>query len=78
MNPGDLLGSGTISGSTPDSYGSFIELSWNATKPIKVNATGEDRTFLEDGDTINLKGFCQGNGYRVGFGPCVGTILPAK
>lgn len=78
MNPGDLLGSGTISGPTPDSYGSLIELTWNATKPISFEASGEQRTFLEDGDTINLKGFCQGNGYRVGFGPCIGTILPAK
>lgn len=77
MRPGDLLGSGTISGPTADSYGSLIEITWNATKPLKMT-TGEDRSFLEDGDTINLKGFCQGNGYRIGFGPCSGTILPAK
>jgi fumarylacetoacetase len=61
---------------TADSYGSLIELSWNATKPIQL-PTGETRTFLEDGDTLNLKGYCQGEGYRVGFGQCVGKILPA-
>lgn len=76
MQPGDLLGSGTISGPTPDSYGSLIELSTNGTKPIDIG-NGATRTFIEDGDTINIVGFCQGEGYRVGFGPCAGKILPA-
>lgn len=76
MNPGDLLGSGTISGPSDDSFGSLIELSWNATKPIQM-ANGQTRTFIEDGDAISIVGHCQGQGYRVGFGPCIGKVLPA-
>jgi fumarylacetoacetase len=76
LNPGDLLGSGTISGPDPDSYGSLIELSVNGTKPIALN-NGASRTFIEDGDSIALIGYCQGSGFRIGFGPCVGKILPA-
>lgn len=76
LNPGDLLGSGTISGPDADSYGSLIELSTNGTKPIALQ-NGQTRTFIEDGDSINLVGYCQGNGFRIGFGPCNGKILPA-
>ena len=76
MRPGDLLGSGTISGPTPDSYGSLLELTWNGRDPIQLDGGGE-RTFIVDGDTLTLHGFCQGDGYRVGFGDCAGTILPA-
>ncbi|CAK4082312.1 unnamed protein product [Aphanomyces euteiches] len=76
MNPGDLLGSGTISGQAEDSYGSMLELSWQGSKDIHI-ANGETRKFLKDGDTINIRGFCQGNGVRIGFGDCVGKILPA-
>jgi fumarylacetoacetase len=76
MRPGDLLASGTISGSTPDSYGSMLELSWRGTKPIPL-PDGTERKFLQDGDTLTLTGYCQGEGFRVGFGECVGTILPA-
>ncbi|KAG9403017.1 hypothetical protein AC1031_006556 [Aphanomyces cochlioides] len=76
MNPGDLLGSGTISGQAEDSYGSMLELSWQGSKDIPI-ANGETRKFLKDGDTINIRGFCQGNGVRIGFGDCVGKILPA-
>ncbi|KAF0694356.1 Aste57867_14767 [Aphanomyces stellatus] len=76
MNPGDLLGSGTISGVAEDSFGSMLELSWQGTKEIPI-ANGETRKFLKDGDTINIRGFCQGNGYRIGFGDCAGKILPA-
>lgn len=73
---GDLLGSGTISSPSPDGYGSMLELSWRGTKPIDVG-NNHSRTFLEDGDTVTLTGFCQGDGYRVGFGEATGTILPA-
>jgi len=77
VNPGDLLGSGTISGPTPDSYGSMLELSWRGTKPLDLGA-GATRRFLEDGDEVILSGYCQGEGYRVGFGHASGKVLPAK
>ena len=76
MNVGDLLGSGTISGPTKPERGSLLELSWGGKEPITLD-TGETRSFLEDGDTLTLAGHAQGNGYRVGFGTCAGTILPA-
>uniref|UniRef100_A0A7S4JLR3 Fumarylacetoacetase n=1 Tax=Paramoeba aestuarina TaxID=180227 RepID=A0A7S4JLR3_9EUKA len=75
MQPGDLLGSGTISGPTEDSYGSMLEISWKGTKEKELD-NGEKRKFLANGDTVSLKGYCQGDGYRVGFGPCVGKVLP--
>ena len=74
--PGDLMGSGTISGPTPDSFGSFLELTWNGKNPLALS-DGSKRAFLQDGDTLILSGWAQGDGYRVGFGNCVGTILPA-
>ncbi|MEC5407132.1 fumarylacetoacetase [Paraburkholderia sp. MPAMCS5] len=80
---GDLLGSGTISGpkseSTDDkigTFGSLLELTWNGQSPLKLD-NGETRGFIEDGDELTLVGWCQGDGYRVGFGSCVGAILPA-
>lgn len=73
---GDLLGSGTISGPTEDSYGSLLELTWNGKRPV-VLKEGGTRSFIEDGDELTLAGWCQGDGYRVGFGTCAGTILPA-
>lgn len=126
MSPGDLLGSGTISGQvrltvltqpsllsfsalchchacgnrltlcsplysrarkpispcsvlhaqTPDSYGSMIELSWGGKKEVDLG-NGNVRKFLKDGDTVIMKGHCQGDGFRVGFGECVGKLLPA-
>lgn len=76
LRPGDLLASGTISGPTADSYGSLLELTWRGTKPITL-PSGETRAFLEDGDTLTLTGWCQGEGYRVGFGAVSGQILPA-
>jgi fumarylacetoacetase len=75
MQPGDLLGSGTISGPGDESMGSMLELSWNGSREIKL-AEGT-RKFLEDGDTVSMSGFAQGDGYRIGFGPCVGALLPA-
>lgn len=76
MNTGDLLGSGTISGPAKVSRGSLLELSWGGTEPISLE-TGETRRFIEDGDTLTLSGHAQGQGYRIGFGSCVGQILPA-
>jgi fumarylacetoacetase len=76
MNVGDLLGSGTISGPEKSQRGSLLEISWNGTEPIEL-AGGVRRTFLEDGDSLVMRGWCQGEGYRVGFGEVEGTILPA-
>jgi fumarylacetoacetase len=73
---GDLMGSGTISGPTEDSFGSLLELTWNGKNPLPLKGGGT-RTFIEDGDELTLAGWCQGDGYRVGFGLCVGEILPA-
>ncbi|WP_019956087.1 fumarylacetoacetase [Yoonia vestfoldensis] len=75
MRTGDLLGSGTISGPDPSSYGSLLEMTWGGENPLDL--AGETRTFIEDGDTLTLKGHAQGDGYRIGFGACTGTILPA-
>lgn len=76
MRVGDLLGSGTISGPTKESRGSLLELSWGGKEPLTLD-TGETRSFLEDGDTLTLRGAAIGDGYRVGFGDCSGTIAPA-
>ena len=75
-NVGDLMGSGTISGPTRDSLGSLLELTWNGKTPLPL-ADGQTRSFIEDGDELILKGWCQGDGYRVGFGNCTGKVLPA-
>lgn len=76
LNVGDLLGSGTISGTDKGSYGSLLELCWGGKEPIKLSS-GEERTFLVDGDTLTLQGYCKGNGYTVGFGDCSGKVFPA-
>jgi fumarylacetoacetase len=76
MRSGDLCGTGTISGPTQDSYGSMLELTWRGEKPL-VFPNGESQKYLHDGDTVVMKGHCQGDGYRVGFGEVKGTILPA-
>jgi fumarylacetoacetase len=76
MNVGDLLGSGTISGPDRHERGSLLEISWNGTEPIELPG-GIKRTFLEDGDSLIMRGWCQGDGYRVGFGEVEGTIVPA-
>jgi fumarylacetoacetase len=76
MRPGDLLASGTISGPTPCSYGSMLELAWRGERPITL-PNGETRRFLEDGDRVTLTGYCQGDGYRVGFGEVTAALLPA-
>jgi fumarylacetoacetase len=72
---GDLYASGTISGPLEGSFGSLLELTWKGSKPIELGP--EERTFLEDGDTLTMSGYCQGDGFRVGFGSVAGTILPA-
>src|SRR5438445_2556 len=77
MNVGDLLGSGTISGPGQDQRVSLLEISWNGTEPIEL-AAGIKRSFLEDGDSLVMRGWCQGDGFRVGFGEVEGTIIPAK
>jgi fumarylacetoacetase len=74
MRPGDLLATGTISGPTPDSYGSLLELSWRGTRPLTL-PNGETRTYLADGDRLMLTGWAQGDGYRVGFGQVSGQIV---
>jgi fumarylacetoacetase len=76
MNAGDLLGSGTISGPTKESRGSLLELSWGGKEPLALD-TGEERSFIADGDTLTLKGAAKGKGYTIGFGDCTGTVLPA-
>jgi fumarylacetoacetase len=77
MRTGDLLASGTISGPDKDSYGSLLELTWRGTEPIRL-PNGEERKFLQDNDELTLTGWCQGDGFRVGFGDVSGKILPAK
>ncbi|CAG2135502.1 fumarylacetoacetase [Cupriavidus plantarum] len=74
---GDLMGSGTISGTTPDAFGSLLETTRNGAEPLTL-ADGTRRGFLEDGDEVAMTGWCQGDGYRVGFGEVVGRILPAR
>nr|WP_289056121.1 fumarylacetoacetase [uncultured Psychrobacter sp.] len=73
---GDMMGSGTISGPTPDAYGSMLEIAWNATKPVTLPG-GETRSFIEDGDTVIMKGYSEKDGVRVGFGEVRGKVLPA-
>jgi fumarylacetoacetase len=77
VNAGDLMASGTISGDTPDSYGSLLELTWKGTKPLKLH-DGTERKFLNDGDTLVMRGHCEKNGVRIGFGEVRGEVLPAK
>lgn len=77
VRTGDLMASGTISGPTPDSYGSMLELSWAGQKPLTL-PDGSQRKFIQDGDRITMTGWCQGDGYRVGFGEVTGRILPAR
>lgn len=74
---GDLMGSGTISGPTPDSYGSMLELAWKGTKPLKMK-DGSERKFILDNDTVIMRGFSEKNGIRIGFGEVSTKVLPAK
>ncbi len=74
LRPGDLLASGTVSGPTPGSFGSLLETTERGARPLQL-ASGEERGFLVDGDTVALRGTCEGPHYRVGFGACRGTIV---
>jgi len=76
VKSGDMMGSGTISGPTPDSYGSMLELSWKGEKPIHLN-DGTKRKFINDNDTVTFRGYCQNKHVRIGFGECSTKILPA-
>lgn len=76
INVGDMYASGTISGPTPDSYGSMLELSWKGTRPITM-PDGTERKFLLDGDTVIMRGFAEKDGIRIGFGEVKAEILPA-
>jgi fumarylacetoacetase len=71
------MASGTISGPGPDSFGSLLELTWRGTKPLKLQ-DGSERKFLEDGDTVVIRGHCERNGLRIGFGEVGGEVLPAQ
>ncbi len=74
LRPGDLLASGTISGPTPDSYGCLLELTWRGTKPLTL-ADGQLRRFLENGDRVTMTAWCQGEGFRLGFGEVTGVVV---
>jgi fumarylacetoacetase len=74
---GDMMASGTISGPHEGSYGSMLEIAWKGTKPVTL-ADGSSRKFIDDGDTVVMRGFAEKNAVRVGFGECSGTILPVE
>jgi fumarylacetoacetase len=77
LRPGDLLGSGTVSGASRDARGCLLELTWRGTEPLRL-PNGEERRFLEDGDEVTLRGWCERDGFaRIGFGDCTGIVLPA-
>jgi len=78
VRTGDLMGSGTISGPTPESYGSLSEITWGGSKTFTIQETKEERKYLQDGDSLILTGFCQGKDYRIGFGECKGKLLPSN
>ncbi|WP_026565304.1 fumarylacetoacetase [Bacillus sp. UNC41MFS5] len=76
IRPGDMQASGTISGPNREERGSLLELSWRGSQPVQLNGGGE-RSWIEDGDTLTISGWCQGDGYRIGFGEVTGQLLPA-
>lgn len=76
IDVGDLLATGTISGETPDSFGSMLELSWKGERPLVMEETGETRSWLEDGDTVSMRAYGQADGYRVGLGTLTAKIVP--
>lgn len=77
FNAGDLCGTGTISGPEVGAYGSMLEICWKGTKPLKM-PDGSERKFIKDGDNVILRGYSQGNGFRVGFGSCEGVVVAAN
>ena len=74
LQPGDLLASGTISGPAENGRGSMLELTWRGANPLQL-PNGETRKWLEDGDRLTISGWCEGEGYRVGFGEVTGRIV---
>lgn len=77
LSVGDLVASGTISGPEPGERGSLLEITWGGRDPITLADGSGTRTFLQDGDELRMSGWCQGDGYRIGFGEVTGRILPA-
>ncbi|WP_415377022.1 fumarylacetoacetase [Patiriisocius sp. Uisw_017] len=77
VRSGDMMGSGTISGPTKDSYGSMLELTWKGQNPLKLK-DGTERKFINDGDTVKMRAHCEKDGLRIGFGDCDGKVLPAN
>lgn len=77
VNVGDMMGSGTISGKDENSYGSMLEISWAGSKPVQMN-DGSTRAFINDHDTVTMRGFAEKDGVRVGFGKVETKVLPAK
>ena len=75
INSGDMMGSGTVSGPTSDSFGSMLELTWGGKNPIKLN-DGTERKFINDGDTVIFRGYCKNNDIRIGFGEVSSKLLP--
>ena len=75
---GDLYASGTISGEERDGAGSMLERTWKGSEPITLDETGETRTFLEDGDVVTMRAFAEKDGLRIGFGECVGRVIPSE
>lgn len=74
---GDMMASGTISGPTPDSFGSMLEISWRGSKPVAMK-DGSERKFIQDNDTVVMRGYCEKDGIRIGFGEVTTKVLPAK
>jgi fumarylacetoacetase len=78
LRPGDLLGSGTVSGAAKETRGCLLERAWRGTEPVAL-PSGEIRSFLQDGDDVILRGYCERRGARrIGFGECRGRVLPAR
>ena len=77
LRVGDIMASGTISGPEESSYGSMLELTWRGTKPIAM-PDGSERKFIHDGDTVTMRGYCEQDGLRIGFGEAAGKVLPAQ
>ncbi|MDA8596206.1 fumarylacetoacetate hydrolase family protein, partial [Flavobacteriaceae bacterium] len=74
VRAGDMMGSGTISGPKPENYGSMLELTWKGSKPLKM-VDGSERKFINDGDTVILRGYCSNDQIRIGFGECSSKLV---
>ncbi|HZU51814.1 MAG TPA: fumarylacetoacetate hydrolase family protein, partial [Sphingomicrobium sp.] len=76
LEPGDLIGTGTLSTDQSTGLGSLLEISQGGKAPIRLSS-GEERSFLEDGDEVTLRAWCERDGVRIGFGDCVGRVIPS-